>query len=130
MTYDEKIQLVRGKIYEQERFADLGKVYLSLEPVMDEAADFLSLIGGFSTEGAEPTVAISTSEIKEILKGLEKEQLIKIIEIHDLEAFLEVFPLKPSPIKPKALELMAKAIGDAFSGSEIVDSHAEWHRSI
>jgi hypothetical protein len=41
MTYDEKIQLVRGKIYEQERFADLGKVYLSLEPVMDEAADFL-----------------------------------------------------------------------------------------
>jgi hypothetical protein len=122
MTYDEKIQLVRGKIYEQERFADLGKVYLSLEPVMDEAADFLSLIGGFSTEGAEPTVAISTSEIKEILKGLEKEQLIKIIEIHDLEAFLEVFPLKPSPIKPKALELMAKAIGDAFSGSEIVDT--------
>jgi hypothetical protein len=129
MTSDEKIKWVRDFIYEQEKLNGLGVVSYSLAPVTQEVGggldDFAALFG--NTNNIRPSekktvVAITTEEQIDILKRLEKQQLIKITELNKVSAFLEVVSLHPAPIKLKTMEHIARKLADTFTGSQIVDA--------
>ncbi len=128
MTSDEKIKWVRDYIYEQEKLNGLGVVSYSLAPVTQEVGsgldDFAAFFG--DTNNIRPSekktvVAITTEEQIDILKRLEKQQLIKITELNKVSAFLEVASLHPAPIKLKTIEHIARKLADAFTGSQLVD---------
>lgn len=129
MTSDEKIKWVRDYIYEQEKLAGLGVVSYSLAPVTQEVGggldDFAAFFG--DTNNIRPTekktvVVMTTEEQVDILKRLEKQQRIKIVELKKDDALLEVAPMHPVPIKLKTIEHIARKLADAFTGSQIVDT--------
>ncbi len=129
MTSDEKVKWVRDYIYEQEKLNGLGVVSYSLAPVTQEVGNGLDDFAAFfgDTNNIRPTekksvVVITTEEQVDILKRLEKQQLIKITELNEASAFLEVVPLHSAPIKLKTMEHIARKLADVFTGSQIVDT--------
>lgn len=133
MTSDEKIKWVRDRVYELENLGGLGMMVYPLQPVVQEIggdldlADFFSALGGNPSATTPPrpkekVVVITVDEQKEILKRLESQELLKILEERENDFLLEVFPKHPSPLKLKTIEHIARKLADKFTGSEIVDT--------
>jgi len=132
MTSDEKIKWVRDRVYELEQVGGLGITVYPLLPVEQEVGgDFEDFFSGFleiekqAATGRPPkrsVVVLTVDDQINILKRLENQQLLKILETKDDRVLLEVFSRHPSPIKLKTLEHIARALGDVFSGSQIVDT--------
>lgn len=132
MTSDEKIKWVRDRVCGLEELGGLGIWSYPLEPVMREVAEDISelFVDFFTIEKEAATgkkqrqqvVAITIDEQVDILKRLEGQQLIKIIEVQKDKVFLEVFPKHPSPIKLRTLEHIARRLSDKFTGAEITDT--------
>lgn len=129
MTSDEKIKWVRNRVSEQEKFTGLGFASYPLVPVEQELGgeldDLFAIFGGSQPKSITPkttVVVMTVEEQMEILKRMEKEKLIKIMEVRKTEALLEIFPLHPSPIKLKTLEHIARALADTFTGAQILDT--------
>lgn len=129
MTSDEKIKWVKDRVYELEKMSGgFGSTLYPLVPITQDFGtfeDYFASIfdGGEQKQSSEKktVVVITVNEQINILKRLEKDGLIKITEIKEDDAFLEVFPPHPSPLKLKTLEHISRSLADAFTGSEIVD---------
>lgn len=128
MTSDSKIKWVRDKIYEQEKLAGLGIAEYSLVPLVQEVIDSMDFLTFFEIENGmhdktkKSVVVMTVDEQITILKQLEKDGLIKILELKPKSALLEVMPLLPSPIKLKTLEHIAQALANTCSGSQMVNT--------
>lgn len=132
MTSDEKIKWVRDRVYELENIGGLGMMTYPLQPVVQEiSTDLDDIFTSFfeveqqAATGKKPkqkVVVITVDEQKEILKRLEGQQLLKILEEREDDFLLEVFPKHPSPLKLKTIEHIARKLADKFTGSEIVDT--------
>lgn len=132
MTSDEKIKWVRDRVYELENLGDLGMMVYSLQPVVQEISDglddFFSIFSGGNPAATTPpkpkekVVVITVDEQVDILKHLESQKLIKVLEVQNDKAILEIFPKLPSPLKLRTLEHIARRLADKFTGTEIVDT--------
>lgn len=125
MTVDEKIKYVREAVYELEKLKGVGVAEYGLIPVESEFGGddiFASFFGRQpNNTPVQKVVLITVDEQVDILRRLEKEKLITILDLQKNVALLKVAPLHPSPIKIKTLENISRTLADKFTGTQIVD---------
>jgi hypothetical protein len=117
MNADEKRKWIRDKLKESEQLTNTGIAHFDLTSSQGIYASFLDVKEDFpKIEDSFPV-----TERKNVLKLLEADGYIKIKSIDYKTCEVEMLPAHPSPIKLKVLELIARALGDKFTGYIIVN---------